>query len=287
MYPKYIIYPIGICMLCALIVSCSNGQKHVQERSDSDSVAVPVKNIEASLLLTDEELAGESVYNDRVDELFDDFLYNYIHDKELRHKRTKFPLKEHLSDGSMRTVREDMWHEVFDFMDKEYTTTIYNNEQEKSITEDTSLTQASLERIDLVKHVVTSYDFVKEDGKWILSSVRNLNFKESDLSDFLSFYSRFAQDTVFRSKSLARSIRISMLDPEDDTQTIEGFITRDQWITVDGGIPEGIITNIRYGQRYKRARNILMEKISMGNGMSETFFFSKNGRKWEMVGYEN
>ena len=287
MYPKYIIYPIGICMLCALIVSCSNGQKHVQERSDSDSVAVPVKNIEVSLLLTDEELAGESVYNDRVDELFDDFLYNYIHDKELRHKRTKFPLKEHLSDGSMRTVREDMWHEVFDFMDKEYTTTIYNNEQEKSITEDTSLTQASLERIDLVKHVVTSYDFVKEDGKWILSSVRNLNFKESDLSDFLSFYSRFAQDTAFRSKSLARSIRISMLDPEDDTQMIEGFITRDQWITVDGGIPEGIITNIRYGQRYKRARNILMEKIGMGNGMSETFFFSKNGRKWEMVGYEN
>lgn len=287
MYPKYIIYPIGICMLCALIVSCSNGQKHVQERSDSDSVAVPVKNIEVSLLLTDEELAGESVYNDRVDELFDDFLYNYIHDKELRHKRTKFPLKEHLSDGSMRTVSEDMWHEVFDFMDKEYTTTIYNNEQEKSITEDTSLTQASLERIDLVKHVVTSYDFVKEDGKWILSSVRNLNFKESDLSDFLSFYSRFAQDTAFRSKSLARSIRISMLDPEDDTQMIEGFITRDQWITVDGGIPEGIITNIRYGQRYKRARNILMEKIGMGNGMSETFFFSKNGRKWEMVGYEN
>lgn len=274
-------------MLCALIVSCSNGLKHVQERSDSDSVAVPVKNIEVSLLLTDEELAGESVYNNRVDELFDDFLYNYIHDKELRHKRTKFPLKEHLSDGSMRTVSEDMWHEVFDFMDKEYTTAIYNNEQEKSITEDTSLTQASLERIDLVKHVVTSYDFVKEDGKWILSSVRNLNFKESDLSDFLSFYSRFAQDTVFRSKSLARSIRISMLDPEDDTQTIEGFITRDQWITVDGGIPEGIITNIRYGQRYKRARNILMEKISMGNGMSETFFFSKNGRKWEMVGYEN
>ena len=274
-------------MLCVLIVSCSNSQKHAQEGVDSASVAVPVKNVKAQLLLTDEELAGETEYSNKVDELFDDFLYNYVHDMDLRHKRTKFPLKEHLSDGSMRTVSEDMWHEVFDFMDKEYTTTIYNNEQEKSITEDTSLTQASLERIDLVKHVVTSYDFVKEDGKWILSSVRNLNFKESDLSDFLSFYSRFAQDTVFRSKSLARSIRISMLDPEDDTQTIEGFITRDQWITVDGGIPEGIITNIRYGQRYKCARNILMEKISMGNGMSETFFFSKNGRKWEMVGYEN
>lgn len=274
-------------MLCVLIVSCSNSQKHAQEGVDSASVAVPVKSVKAQLLLSDEELAGETEYSNKVDELFDDFLYNYVHDMDLRHKRTKFPLKERLSDGSMRTVSEDMWHEAFKFMDKEYTTAIYNNEQEKSITEDTSLTQASLERIDLVKHVVTSYDFVKEDGKWILSSVRNLNFKESDLSDFLSFYSRFAQDTVFRSKSLARSIRISMLDPEDDTQTIEGFITRDQWITVDGGIPEGIITNIRYGQRYKRARNILMEKISMGNGMSETFFFSKNGRKWEMVGYEN
>lgn len=274
-------------MLCVLIVSCSNSQKHAQEGVDSASVAVPVKSVKAQLLLTDEELAGETEYSNKVDELFDDFLYNYVHDMDLRHKRTKFPLKERLSDGSMRTLSEDMWHEAFKFMDKEYTTAIYNNEQEKSITEDTSLTQASLERIDLVKHVVTSYDFVKEDGKWILSSVRNLNFKESDLSDFLSFYSRFAQDTVFRSKSLARSIRISMLDPEDDTQTIEGFITRDQWITVDGGIPEGIITNIRYGQRYKRARNILMEKISMGNGMSETFFFSKNGRKWEMVGYEN
>ena len=218
-------------MLCVLIVSCSNSQKHAQEGVDSASVAVPVKSVKAQLLLTDEELAGETEYSNKVDELFDDFLYNYVHDMDLRHKRTKFPLKERLSDGSMRTVSEDMWHEAFKFMYKEYTTAIYNNEQEKSITEDTSLTQASLERIDLVKHVVTSYDFVKEDGKWILSSVRNLNFKESDLSDFLSFYSRFAQDTVFRSKSLARSIRISMLDPEDDTQTIEGFITRDQWIT--------------------------------------------------------
>lgn len=287
MYLKYIICPIGICMLCLQFVSCHEGKRHVQEGVGSDSVAVSVKTAKPSLLLTDEELAGETQYSDRVDELFDDFLYSYVHDKELQHKRTKFPLKERLSDGSTRTVSEDMWHDVFEFMDKDYTTTIYNNAQEKVVNEDMALTQASLEKIDLVNQMLTSYDFVKEDGKWILSSVRNLGFNESDLSDFLNFYTIFSRDTAFRKKSLARSIRISMTDPENETQMIEGFITRDQWTTVDGGMPEGIITNIRYGQKYKRARKILMEKISMGNGMSETFFFSKNGRNWELVGYEN
>ena len=134
---------------------------------------------------------------------------------------------------------------------------------------------------------LVSFDFIKDDGKWNLKTIRHIPFDKSDLADFLRFYSRFTQDSCFNYASLARSIHISMMDPEDEEQSIDGFVTRDQWNTVHSGIPKGVITNIRYGQRYKAPKRILMEKISMGNGMSETFAFRRNGTRWELSGYEN
>ena len=157
----------------------------------------------------------------------------------------------------------------------------------KGINENTSLENASVERIDLLKTVLTSYDFIKDNGKWNLKEIRNMSFNDCDLRDFLFFYSKFSQDSSYQRRSLAKSIRISMLDPEDDTQIIEGFINREQWSTINNGIPGGIISNIRYGQKYDNAKSILMEKVSIGNGMSETFYFAKNKNKWELVGYEN
>lgn len=242
---------------------------------------------EQSLLVSDDEMENANRYNHRADELFDDFLYVYIHDKDVQLQRTLFPIKELLIDGSTHTIDKDMWHDALDFMNNEYTTTIYGDIQDKGINENTSLENASVERIDLLKTVLTSYDFIKDNGKWNLKEIRNMSFNDCDLRDFLFFYSKFSQDSAYQRRSLAKSIRISMLDPEDDTQIIEGFINREQWSTINNGIPGGIISNIRYGQKYDNAKSILMEKVSIGNGMSETFYFAKNRNKWELVGYEN
>ena len=148
------------------------------------------------------------------------------------------------------------------------------------------LARAFVERIDLAGRNIVSYDFVKADNMWKLSAIRRQDFKDSDLSDFLMFYSRFSQDQEFQYESLASFIRISMLMP-DDEQPLEGFVTREQWSTQNGGVPEGVLCNIRYGQKFHRPRQILLEKVGLGNGMSEVFHFKKNGNRWKLVGYDN
>lgn len=280
-YIKYTVVCIGIAMMFSCMRTAKKGIDDVPKTTAENGAA------KVSVLITDEELDLEDSYNTRADELFDDFLYNYINDSDLQCQRTIFPLTEVGSDGMVNEIEEREWHYDFGFMKKEYTTNIYNDEREKSINEDTTLTLASLERIDLLNRTIVSFNFIKDDGKWNLKAIRHIPFDKSDLADFLRFYSRFTQDSCFNYASLARSIHISMMDPEDEEQSIDGFVTRDQWNTVHSGIPKGVITNIRYGQRYKNPKRILMEKISMGNGMSETFAFRRNGTRWELSGYEN
>lgn len=274
---------VGICSMMA--TSCTTSSTNDNTIVSEDTLLLA--DDQTTVLVSDEELEQERAYNVRADELFDDFLYNYVHDEALQLERTKFPLPKVMLDGTSETICVEKWENNFAFMDGEFTTTLYNNEEEKGINEDTHLELASVERIDLVKQLLTSYDFVKDNGKWKLKTIRDIKFTDSDLSDFLIFYSKFTKDPSFQKRSLARSIHISMMDPNDDAQTIEGFVTRDQWSTVNSGIPEGVISNIRYGQKYAHAKKLLMEKISLGDGMSETFHFAKNGARWELVGYEN
>ncbi|MDE5560711.1 MAG: DUF4348 domain-containing protein, partial [Bacteroidaceae bacterium] len=215
----------NITMLCALfcallVSSCRQSVRVTSETGNPDTVVVDKPRY--NVLVTDEELAQEreaEYYNERADELFDDFLYNYIHDTLLQHRRTSFPVSESFPDGVTKEVTQGDWHNYFDFMDGEYVTTIYNNEAEKTINEDTTLLVASVEKIDLIRGMITSYDFARNHGEWAMKAIRNTTVDDSDLADFIHFYSRFSRDAIFMNSSIARFIHVSMSDPDDDTQT--------------------------------------------------------------------
>lgn len=277
-----------ICVLCCagLFFACSgSGQKNPNVSGQSPEQ----KNDDTAILLTEDVLSAESRRDyDGGDELFEDFLYNYVHDSVLRMERTEFPLVHITSDGNAVKISKDEWHDAFSFLNGEYTTMFYaDGDDGRFLNEDTTLTHAVVERIDLDRKHIVAYEFLKEKFRWKLRTLRDMSFAESDMSDFLSFYSAFAKDSIFQSKSMSRSIRISMMDPNDDSQVIEGFINREQWMSLSSGMPAGVVSNIRYGQDYSPARRIRIEKVSLGNGMAETFFFAKRNGRWEMVGYEN
>lgn len=274
-----------IFVSCMIVSSCNGSEHKARRENDADSIVV-TKRAE-SVLVSDSMLKAEAAYNVRGDELFDDFLFNFVHDTTLQYQRTVFPLMESMQDGSVREIGAKDLHNVLLFMDSDYTTAIYSNDQEMVFNEDTALLQASVEKIDLTNGLMASYDFIKVRGRWMLKSIRNSLIKDDEMADFLSFYSKFTSNAPFQNNALASSIRISMMDPEDDTQTIEGFITREQWSAMGNALPQGVITNIRYGKKYEVGNKVLMEKTSLGNGMSETFAFAKGSRGWELVGYEN
>lgn len=280
-----------ILVSCMIASSCNRAEHKNSETNESSKPAVTdtlkKRKCIDPVLVSDSVLKAEAAYNERGDELFDDFLFNFVHDTLFQYQRTAFPLIEKLPNGKLKEIGISDLHNVLLFMDSDYTTTIYGNDTEMVFNEDTALMQASVEKIDLVNSLVTSYDFIKVAKRWNLKSIRNILFKDSELSDFLSFYSKFTTDLSFQNNALASSIHISMMDPEDDTQTIDGFITREQWSSMGNALPQGVITNIRYGKKYEVGNKVLMEKTSLGNGMSETFIFVKENNRWELVGYEN
>lgn len=263
----------------SLLSSCSFGEQK-QDNADKEQGEVITYVTRERVLVTDEELI-KNMYKARVDELFDDFLYCYIRDTMLQAERTCLPVD---SLGNSLVVLSS---DEFDFMRGDYTSVIYSHEQDNYMNEDTTLQNAILEKINLSEKLITSYSFAKDKGRWKMIDVNYLSFEESDMSDFLKFYSKFSSDEAFQNISLARSIHISMAAPDDDGQSIDGFVDREQWPTLSSGVPSGVISNIRYGQNYKNASQIFIEKMSMGDGMCESFIFKKNRRKWELVGYEN
>lgn len=290
MLARHIIVVVFTAVCGFFVLSCTS-RSNDKETADV-TVTKPVltkipKRSKEPVLISDEELMREKAYNVRADGLFDDFLFNYVNDIELQSQRTHFPLEITMTNGEKFILEQDEWRETFAFMTGDYTTNLYNSEQEMGLNEDTTLLSASLEKIDLLTHAITYYDFVRVDGLWYLHSIRVSDFKHSDLRSFLTFYSKFSQDSIYQQRSIPSSIRVSIQVPDDENLSIDGFITKEQWGTMSSGIPNGVITNIRYGQSFKSTRKIWMEKISMGNGMSEMFIFRKRGSNWVLEGYEN
>ena len=274
------------CICCAIVSSCTNFNSDKTETPVVDTI--PVLNDKVKNILISNEEAIKDIYSNRGgDELFDDFLFCYINDNNFQLQRTMFPVVTTELEGKVDSVHKEEWDGYFDFMEGEYTTNLYNDEQERNTYDDPECLQASVERINLHTKITTIFKFTKVNGKWSLGSIENQRFEQSDLADFLKFYSRFSQDTTFQYQSLSKSIRISMHDPDDEDQTLEGFVTKDQLSTLNSGFPEGIISNIRCGQKFAGTKKILMEKVCLGNGMIESFHFQRKGKMWELVAYEN
>lgn len=259
-------------LLVAMIVTvaCSGGKTEKEPRDDEPLIVTDVDS---------DSLSGDDVADlplmpkeggERVDELFDDFLYTFVRSHRIQDTRTEQGLNCDLS-----------------FMAGEYCTNLYSSQSEMGLNEDTMLSVASVERIDLREQEITSFKFHKQKGKWRLTSKEVYGFAGSDMCDFLQFYARFTTDSVFQYKSMSRSIRVTMMDPDDENQSIEGFIDREQWPTVIGDFPSGVISNIRYGQIYDGRKRMMLEKMAMGQGMSETFTFEKHGKDWKLTQFDN
>lgn len=267
-------YRKSICLLVSavllLMVSCNSGKTESSEQQVDSLLKDSVASDSVSLQEEDELPLLPTGEQNRVDELFDDFLFLFVRSRSIQRSRN--------SSGSACD---------FSFMSGEYCTNLYSSRAEMMLNEDTMLTSASVERIDLGSQMITSFKFAKSGGKWRLIHQDTYGFENSDMCDFLEFYSHFTTDSTFQTKSMARSIGVSMTDPDDENQTIDGFIDREQWSTICESFPSGVISNIRYGQIYHGRHRMMLEKMAMGEGLGETFTFEKRGGEWKLTQFEN
>lgn len=265
---------------------CKWGGETRTEESANDTTTTD-SVVAAEPASPEEEMLEEAARNPHVDELFDDFLYTFTRARGFRNSRIHFPVTVTETDGTVRRENSREWRDDMSFMNGEYTTRFYTSEQQSDYDEDTTLVRATVEKIDLHAGTIVSYVFRRMEGKWMLTSCQHQHIEESDMADFLQFYSAFSTDSLYRHESVAENLRVSMMDPDNDDQKVDGIIQKEQFSTICPEVPNGTITNIRFGQDYAGAQTVLMQKTGQGNGLCEIFTFEKGRNGWKLVNYEN
>ena len=151
---------------------------------------------------------------------------------------------------------------------------------------DTTVGSVALQCIRLREQTMTAYRFDRSGGKWYLSG-RTDTLLDPRTSDFLHFYARFTADSVFQQESVAEDLRISMDDPVDDEEDIDGTIERGQWPVFRPDMPEGDFVHIDFGQTYPDPGRLLFLQCGLSNGFINIFSFRKEGDGWRLTAYEN
>ena len=222
------------------------------------------------------------------DELFDDFVFNFAANRKLQRRRIVFPLPVYRDGKVVKKIAENKWEMERFFMRQEYYTLIFDNARQMNLVKDTTISHVVIEKIFSHKNLIQQYLFNKIKGKWMLTSMNYMSLARNKNADFLKFYNKFATDTAFQVRSMAREVQFSAPDPNDDFAQISGVMMPQQWPDFKPGlIPNGTLYNIIYGQKYTDAGRKLFVIRGIANGLEIELSFRKVGGQWKLVKFNS
>ena len=270
---------IAIVAGVLLMFSCTGGQTQRTEKPQADSVADSIGDTPLDTL---EQLIVETPPPKAMDELFDDFVFNFAANKKLQLTRIIFPLAVQKGDTTEQ-LDKGQWKMEHFFMRQGYYTLLFDNDEQMRMMKDTSINQAIVEKIQLKKDLVKDYVFNRIRGTWMLREIRETTIAESVNASFLSFYQQFVTDKDFQTRSLNKAVTFVGPDPDDDFSMMEGIITSDTWEAFAPELPSKLIYNIVYGQ----PKHIDSEKIfilrGIANGLELELRFKKVNNRWLLM----
>lgn len=222
------------------------------------------------------------------DELFDDFVFNFAANRKLQRRRIVFPLPVYRDGKVVKKIAENKWEMERFFMRQEYYTLIFDNARQMNLVKDTTISHVVIEKIFSHKNLIQQYLFNKIKGKWMLTSMNYMSLARNKNADFLKFYNKFATDTAFQVRSMAREVQFTAPDPNDDFAQISGVMMPQQWPDFKPGlIPNGTLYNIIYGQKYTDAGRRLFVIRGIANGLEIELSFRKVGGQWKLVKFNS
>ena len=222
-----------------------------------------------------------------VDELFDDFFYNFIDDARFQGQRIAYPLPCKEGDESEKLTKQD-WAQYDHFKNQEVLSVLYESEQDYTLSKDTSMQHVGVEWIQLKDDDVERFQFNRVGGKWMLTEIDKKKRGNMPNGDFLNFYAKFMADTVFQGKSLAEPLKVILTSDDGEEEPQEEFLTVEEWFEMRHSLPLPTeeIVNVDYGQACtsQNKKTLLLQGIS--NGMQMKFKFNKDGDDWKLMEIE-
>ena len=272
-----------ISLLSLLFCSCW----HSSESTDSSEDEVVEDSIEAeedSLILFEEEVVPVSA-----DELFDDFFFSFTTDQRFQMQRVKFPLKCKEGQDELVISREE-WKEFNRFTTQEFYSVLYERESDMEIQKDTAVNEVSVDWIYLDDDYVERYNFVRsQDGQWLLLDFGKEETSATPYASFVNFYAKFASDSIFQRESIQFPLHVVAEEQSDGDEGGEAYLSPDEWFEFrqEMPMPEGVMTNINYGQpSISQNRKILLVE-GMSNGLYVKYKFDRTNGKWRLYEIEN
>lgn len=270
----------GIFLL-VLLVSCQQNKKNsVASRDtlsrDSTDIFLPADSLDAD----------SSNYRDG-DELFDDFIFNFASDDKYQLNRISFPLPYRNLDRTSDIARNDWKYDEL-FAADSYYTLIFDRERDLDLISDTTLNAVQFEWIYFADRIMRSYQFNRIDGDWLLQGIVRERIPEPGESGFIRFFTRFSTDSLFQNASVREPLTFVTTDPDDDFSIIETTLPLNQWHAFKPDLPVIRMSNINYGQVIRSdSRNKIVILKGIGNGFSNTLYFKRKGKSWELYKFED
>ena len=271
---------LGAFFACVLLMfSCTGKQAQRVEESVTDSVADTLDSVPLDTL---EQLLSEIPTPKAMDELFDDFLFNFAANKKVQKARIIFPLTVHKGDKDEQ-IDKNKWEMERFFMRQGYYTLWFDNDAQMELAKDTSINQAIVEKIQLKKDLVKDYVFNRIRRAWMLREIRETKIEENINASFLAFYQKFSSDKAFQVKSLNSLVKFVGPDPDDDFNMMEGLITPDTWEAFAPELPKKTIYNIIYGEPKSMDNEKIFILRGISNGQEVELRFKKVGERWLLM----
>ena len=270
-------YLISIVVMTALFASCGGNTGGHDGEAVADSLA-------SDSLASDSLLS--SVENQPLpkaaDELFDDFLFNFVVNRKLQMERVRFPLPVE-NNGKKEQLTRDKWKTEQFFAHQGYYTLLFDSESHMEVVKDTSVVHAVVEKIYFNTHTVVQYVFDRMRGAWMMTAIRTIPMAQDANASFLAFYHQFASDKLYQQKSLGETVHFVGPDPDDDFRQMEGIITPDTWEAFSPELPSDMIYNIIYGKPVKDTNSKIFVMRGIANGLELEMTFKRMRGDWKLV----
>ena len=169
------------------------------------------------------------------------------------------------------------------FMRQDYYTLIFDNAKQMKVVKDTTISHVVVEKIFLSRNSVKQYIFNREEGKWMLTGICHKNIGENYNSSFLRFYKAFVADSTFQAESIDDPLHFSGPDPDDEFTNMNGILAPEQWPMFAPELPNGMIYNILYGQKYTESNKKIFVIRGIANGLETELTFVRKGKHWKLT----
>ncbi len=267
-----------------LITSC-NGKK-----SQIDPFK-PLNNLVDSANESNDSIFNDSIENIpqaiKADETFDDFIFSFASDKKMQQQRIHFPLIFN-NNNTVTKIKREFWKKDDFFTKQSYYTMLFDNESDMDLMSDTSLNSAQFEWVYMKTNMIKKYNFKRKKGAWMLESIFLHPIEPSENENFVDFFHKFANDSIFQRSRIHQPLIFVTTDPDDDFSILETTMEINQWFAFAPKLPKDKFSNINYGQKNSsNSSTKILTMKGLANGFSNTLYFRRQGKEWEFYKFED